>query len=423
MNKKFILLTAVISSSLFVSHCSLHHGESHNYHAPEQISHIEGTEKVRAWINPMWPQTTKIKKTASSDRYLKNLNASIEDLNAVVTQFNNINAQIQLANKLYHRYQVIGKIGDIELALSHLQKAINKTDSNAQAFMARATILASLHHFTEALTDLDKALKLGIDEQVINQKKHEIHIATGDYHAFKNPETHDDHLTQAKYALLNGEFMTASRQYQMAEWSYQGSNPFYLSWLQLQQGIAFLRYGDIEAANHFFNTAHHRFPQYFVVTEHLAETELLLGNTHKAYELYQQVSKQTQNPQFYAELAGVEKQLGYSEQSLISLTKAHELFEHLINKHPLTISDHAVDFYTQQGNHTKALSLARDVLKNRKNIESWILMANTALQANHLVEACWALQKSQQFGWQPIELIELSNAAKNQCPAKIRSTL
>lgn len=388
----------------------------------DQLSHFNATEQVRTWINPMWPQNTQLKKTTSSEIYLQNLNASIEDLNGVVMQFANFNAQIQLASKLFHRYQVLGKINDAELALSHLQQIIDNDNANAQALITRATVLSSLHHFTDALSDLEKAQKLGIDETIIRQKKHEIHMATGDYQKLKNFNASDD-LTKAKYALLNGEFVEASKHYQSAEWSYQGTNPFYLSWLQLQQGIAFLRYGDIEAAHHFFSIAHERFPQYYVVAEHLAETEMLLGNTHKAYDLYQIVSHQTQNPQFYAELAHAQKKLGYDEQSFASLNRAHQLFDDLIKKHPLTVSDHAVDFYIQQNNQEKALTLARDVLKNRKNIESWILMAATAFEANHRVEACWALQKSHEFGWQPIELIELSKAAKNQCPESIKTPL
>ena len=373
-------------------------------------------ELVRSWIDAQWPQSKQVYKTTSSEIYLANLNASISSLDRLITDKLAVRTGTQLADKLYHRYKILGRFTDAEAALSIIRQLTRQPEAGATSFLSLAGILAGFHLFNDALAALDHAVALGGDAGRIADLSREINTAIGIYQFPTDiSRGYPDHITTAQQALLGGDFVLASTHFRQAELSYRGTDPYVLAWIQLQQGIAFLRYGDSRTANYFFKLAHERMPEFYLVTEHLAETEFLLGELTAAEQLYKQVSEQTGHPQFYYQLARVQALLGDLTASQRSSALASAGFDQLAARYPLAMGDHAVNFYLQQRQGDKALSLARKNLANRHNIESWILLANTALAVKADEEACQAYSSAIQLRVHPVEMDRLTERIAGLC--------
>ena len=385
-------------------------------HAVNPPPEPTGPELVRSWINPQWPQSTQVYHTTGSSIYLANLNASISSLDRVYGNRPVARIGTPLADKLYHRYGILGRLEDAETALSIIRQVIMQPGATAESYVTLANILTGFHLFSDALAALDHAREMGRNPEQLDNLSREINIALGNYHFSAAGNTgYRGIVATAQEALLQGDFVLASTHFRQAELSYRGTNPYVLAWIQLQQGIAFLRYGDTRTAHHFFDLAHSRIPEYYLATEHLAEAEMLLGNLSTAQLHYQQVSVQTGNPQFHAQLARVHALLGNIAASQQSIALANSGFDRLLASHPQTIGDHAVNFYLSQGQGDRALVLARGNLQNRQNIESWILLANTALAVNERAEACNAWSSAIQSDAHPVEITRLTERMAGLC--------
>lgn len=370
------------------------------------------TITVKNWISPHWPKNSKHYKTTDSLIYLANLNSSIEVFNRLYNKTNKAQYGKNLANKLYLRFRIKGDFDDAIDALNIINQVSrdnNKNDADIHLILAK--IQSGFHRFDAALKSLVMAESIGLKNQNLSTLEDEIRYSLGQYKPYESiiHNRKINSLAKAKYALLNNYFEQASSYYKKEMDAFNDTDPFKLSWLQLQQGIAFLRYGDLESAKLFFLTAHQRFPEYYLATEHLAETEYLLGNFNEAKLLYQKVIKQTNNPEFYAQLAKVEAKLGNHRLSKKALKQAQMRFDKLIYLYPKAISDHAVQFYLDNNQITKALNFAKFNLQNRKNIESYELLINSALANNNRQLACNTYAKARELKVAPLEFYQLSS--------------
>ena len=367
-------------------------------------------------ITQLWLKKSNNYQTTNSQIYLDNLNANIDVFEKLYKKTRLTQHGVQLANKWYFRYRILGDFNDASNALALITKIHKTKTTNQNQLYIYATILSGFHRFTEALNILSSIEKKTGGIKKISILRHEIHFSQGDYlskgHALKNSGSS---LTKANYALLNNNLDEANKSYKQLLVNYNDTDPYKYVWLQLQQGIAFLRYGQLKPAQMLFQNAHKRFPKYYLVAEHLAETELLLGHYKKAQILYRQVSQQTNNPEFYAQLAKVEKHLNNQISSRIAQKKAQTGFDTLVDQFPSSTGDHAIEFYRDNNQHKRALALAISNFKNRKNIENYVLLINTALAAKNIDLACDTYKQSLLLQVKPIELIEASNDLKGQC--------
>ena len=213
-----------------------------------------------------------------------------------------------------------------------------------------------------------------------------------------------DAVQRAAELLNQGLLAGATAQLRQAQESYRDSSPLPLAWIHVQQGIAFLRHGEYEQARTFFAAAHERFPQYFLATEHLAETEGLLGNHQRSVELYRQVTVQNDQPGFWYGLAGAESELGNSEAARETRQRAEAGYEFLLSRYPLMYADHAVGYYLETGNPGRALELARLNFEHRQDLMARLALAE-ALMGNGLVKAaCKQVRIIREAGLAPPEI-------------------
>ena len=95
---------------------------------------------------------------------------------------------------------------------------------------------------------------------------------------------------------LRGDAAGSEALYRRAQDAYADSSPVGLAWLYVQQGAALLEAGDPARARPFFEAARQRLPAYTLATEHLAETEALLGNDDRAGDLYREAIAASDDP-------------------------------------------------------------------------------------------------------------------------------
>ena len=364
--------------------------------------------------------------TTSGEVYLGNLDARIVALEQAVANSPRPELQVALAGSLYHRYRIVANLADAEVALQLLDQAVQASPQNRQALRLRASVRSGFHRFDEASADLDAAQAAGDDPASLVDARREIALATGRYEQIAKPLADSSRTDGGLYELafrgnlrlLQGDLAGASAQFERAQSEATDSSPVPLAWLHLQQGIALLRSGQPEQANRWFRIAHQRLPGYTLATEHLAETEVLLGRLDAARPLYQQVIEATGSPEFLHALAKLERQAGNEARARELEKRAEAGWSEWLSRHPSAFAQHAIAFYLDRDQATRALELARENIALRQDVLSWILLARAADAAGDLDTACQARAAASASGLNPPEAAAL-HAGDRACAGHV----
>jgi len=331
--------------------------------------------QARAMTGPGWPVSTGQRPTTSGAIYLANLNGQIAELKRLnASQAENRFAP-ELAKLLYHRFQLTGRLEDAESALLLISGDSQKSHANADLISAR--ILMGFHEFDKALLALEQAEKNGAPKTETAAVRRAVSGAQGADIQSKSDvsPTPENLVSQAAAWVEQGRPDKASELLRMAQDQYIDSSPFTLAWIHVQQGIIFLDNQDYATARQFFAAANERFPQYTLAAEHLAETELALGNHEVAAILYRNVVEQSEHPEFYHQLSRAEILLGNKEESQQAALLAQQGYDQLTEEYPLMFADHAVGYYIDIGDRATAISLAETNLEQRQNRSAKLLLA------------------------------------------------
>lgn len=233
------------------------------------------------------------------------------------------------------------------------------------------------HEFDEALKALEQAEKNGAATDQIEAIRSAIFKALGSFEtkqADASP-TPENLVLLASAWREEGRPDQASELLRSAQDLYSDSSPFTLAWIHVQQGIVFLENEDYTFARHFFAAAHERFPQYTLAAEHLAETELALGNHERAAKLYREVVARSEHPEFYHQLSRAESMLGNHARAHEAAMLARQGYDQLVDRYPLMFTDHAVGYYIDMGERETAVKLAELNLAQRGNESAEMLLA------------------------------------------------
>jgi tetratricopeptide (TPR) repeat protein len=365
--------------------------------------------------DPTWPLGPQRYRTTSGAIYLGNLDARIEELERVVANGGTPDHRVALARSLYQRYQVIGRIADAEAAMRVVEATVAASSAPGEAHALHAILLVSFHRFDEAEAALASAATAGADAEGLRRTRIELQLARGDYAALRDEFERSAEIAadfqllahRADLRLQLGDPTGAAFLYRAAQSTYRDVNPVPLAWLHVQQGIAWLRQGEVAKAREFFAAAHARLPQYYLATEHLAECEARLGRLDEARRLYHAVIAQTGNPEFIGALSGVEREAGNADEAERLASEAEQAFEALLARHPSAAGQHAAEFFIERGQAERADALARDNLALRQDVGSLILLAQTAQAVGDTARACEARARALDTGLRPPEMEEL----------------
>ena len=92
-----------------------------------------------------------------------------------------VNDQAELIDLVTLRGHVLGCIADYEWAEERAEQLTLDAPADGVAFLARARARATFHRFTDALTDLERAQRLGADPAVLGAERASILQALGRY--------------------------------------------------------------------------------------------------------------------------------------------------------------------------------------------------------------------------------------------------
>ena len=357
------------------------------------------------------PATQKVIRTTSASIYMSNLNGLIKTARRKAKANGSHVWYLKLADDLLYRGSITGAIGDVDEALVLVEQVLQQRPQDAAALLLRARINQSLHAFEEALADLARAQQNGARPERVASLRLGIETALGKdvldqltSKAQRNPGLYSYADLAAAY-LDRGKFAEADHLYTQAQFLYKNTSPTPLTWLHVQHGIAYLRYGNLERAHDFFTAAHERFPDYYLALEHLALTKAALGLAQEALVLllYQE-DRFAGSPGFYSVLAFVEDKLGDREAAAQADSKARALYDELLAKHPSAWWQHAAEYFLQRGETEHALELARKNSELRRDMGSLLLLARAELRVNHLDAACNAWREVLGIGWNAPEI-------------------
>ena len=322
---------------------------------------------------------------------VSNLQAQIDGLErqAAAKQLD-VRGQAELIALVTQRGHVLGHIADYECAEQMAEQLTRDAWDDGEAFLARAQARATFHRFTDALTDLDEAQRLGAQPTLIDAERAAVFQAIGRY---------DDALTINRQAAEcrsgfhsigalavlhaeRGEVDTAERLFGESRDRFRGVSPFPLALLDFQRGLMWMTQGHLPRARIWFGAAHRRLPAYAPAQGHLAEVEAALGEPEASIGRLLPLTISSDDPDYPAQLARILHEVDRPQEGNEWRARAAARYDELLARHLDAFADHAAEFWLEAGaDPHRALALARRNLEVRQTPRAHELM-DRATRAN-----------------------------------------
>jgi tetratricopeptide (TPR) repeat protein len=321
---------------------------------------------------------------------LLNLRAQIEGLEPDVRLGHaTVEGRVGLIELITLRGLILGHIADYQRADEMAEQLVRDAATEGTAFVARARTRAVFHRFTDALDDIDRAERLGLDVTITNRDRAAIFQALGRYDEAlaMREEAADRRASFENVAALVGLYSeigendAAERLYAESRRQYRGVSPIPLALLDFQLGLMWMNKGRLDDARTSFDTARRRVPDYAPAQGHLAEVEAELGEAESALARLRSLAGSSDDPDYAAQLARILRDAGCSQfRHWCRLAAAR--YDELVASHPEAFADHAAEFWLAAGaDPEKALPLARMNIEIRKTPRAYDLLAR-AVAAN-----------------------------------------
>jgi len=322
---------------------------------------------------------------------LLNLRAQIEGLEPDVRLGHaTVEGRVGLIELITLRGLILGHIADYQRADEMAEQLVRDAATDGTAFVARARTRAVFHRFTDALDDIDRAERLGLNAETTNGDRAAIFQALGRYDEALaiREEAADRRASFENVAALVGlyselgEIEAAERLYAESRRRYRGVLPFPLALLDFQLGLMWMNKGRLDDARTSFDAARRRVPAYAPAQGHLAEVEAELGEIESAVFRLCSLAVSSDDPDYAAQLARILGDAGRAHESRHWSRLAAARYDELVASYPEAFADHAAEFWLAAGaNPDKALPLARMNLEIRKTARAYDLLAR-AVAAN-----------------------------------------
>jgi len=294
-----------------------------------------------------------------------------------------VSGQAEFIELVALRGHVLGCIADYEWAERLAEQLVSDAPSDGVAFLARARARATFHRFTDALTDLDKAKRLGADPAVVDVDRAAIFQALGRYDQAlamysDAAERSADFGSLGALATLyaeRGETAAAERCFDESRERYRGVSPFPLALLEFRRGVMWIMQGELQRARTWLAAAHRRLPGYAPAQGHLAEVEASLGETDSAIARLRPLTISSDDPDYAAQLARIMSEVRRVEEAVEWRARAAVRYEELIVRHLEAFADHAAEFWLEAGDDPQqALWLAQKNVEVRQTPRAYKLL-------------------------------------------------
>ncbi len=366
------------------------------------------------------------RRTTDGSIAVDNLNAQIAGTERLAqSRPLSVQERASQADLLMQRGQILGRVGDYEAAAAIADALVAEAPSDPTALLARARTRATFHRFTDALADVDEAVRRGALASAADAVRVGILQATGkDTEALAIrrhlAERRPDILTLGGEATLRaarGELDEAERLFAAALASYRDVSPFPVAWIEFQRGLVWMREDDHARARELLAAAHRRLPQHAQAQGHLAEVEAALGHTDQAIALLRPLAERSEDPDYAAQLARILIEAGRADEATPFRDRAAARYDELMTKHPEAFADHAAEFWLAAGNDpARALGYAERNLALRPTVRAWELVLRAAQAAGKGDRACAAAQGAREAGYLYASARTVVDEVLTHCP-------
>lgn len=157
--------------------------------------------------------------------------------------------------------------------------------------------------------------------------------------------------------------------------------------MSLQMGLMDLSRGRYEEALAHYQEADRRFDGWWLVHEHIAEVEVLLGHLDEAERRYRDVVERTNNPELIDALADLLEQRGHADEAATFRARADARFEEQLEQLPEAAYGHALEHFLEHGTPERALELAEANYRMRPGGEATVRLAQALLRSDRAADA------------------------------------
>jgi tetratricopeptide (TPR) repeat protein len=295
-----------------------------------------------------------------------------------------ISERAELIDLVALRGHILGCVADYEWAEERAEELVRVAPADGVAFLARARARATFHRFADALTDLERAQRLGADPAVVGAERAAIFQAVGRYDealAFFR-EAADRRVDFASLGALAafyaecGDVDAAERFFDESRARYRSVTPFPLAMLDFQRAHMWMAQGDLQRARTWLSAAHRRLPGYAPAQGHLAEVEAALGEPDSAIARLRPLTISSDDPDYAAQLARILHEAGRVAEAWMWRDQAAARYDELVTQHLEAFADHAAEFWLEAGgNADRARLLAVRNLEVRQTPRARELLA------------------------------------------------
>jgi tetratricopeptide (TPR) repeat protein len=333
------------------------------------------------------------------------------------------------AKLLIDRGNLTGSYKDYFDAMNILNSSISNPAVVEKPFLLRAYLNYKIHRFKEARQDVASALNAEIlpaakknAESLLadldfNEGKYS-HSRANFAHILKNDPTWHNIAKMAYFEYVSGHTEKADKLYASSMELLTNLQMKDLAWLCLQRGIMQLDSKNYAEALKHFEIADHAYPGYWLIKEHIAEAKGKIGQIDEAVEIYKEVLKKTDLPEYPAALAALLKDRDPKESQRLDLI-AKKGFEKRYQLLPEAASGHWLDYLLteENGEDSKLLALAQANLKLRPNAEAKIMLAKVYLKMNNENAARNLVCEVEKSPWRSPKYLQLRSSLGNlTCP-------
>jgi tetratricopeptide (TPR) repeat protein len=263
--------------------------------------------------------------------------------------------------------------------------------------LRRARARAAVHRFIDALSDIDKARRLGARSISVDSQRASVLAALGraedgladvERAASSRPDFATHTALAGAYAAL-GRLDEADKLYARALDELDTTLPFPYAAIWFARGVMWSEQaGDQRRGAEMYAQALRYLPQYVAANIHMAEIEFGQGDFAAAARRLEPIAATSEEPEALAVLSEAHVRSGKNELGRREAEQAANRFESLLSRQPLAFADHAAEFYLRSGsNPERAYALARLNLSARQTRRAYLLAARAAEASRRYAEA------------------------------------
>ena len=193
-----------------------------------------------------------------------------------------------------------------------------------------------------------------------------------------------------------------------AERRDHGDDPAQRAWLKLRRAQIALHQGRWDEARAIYLAAEQTLPGWWLVEEHLAEIEALLGQTVAARNRYADIVERNGLPEIMDALAMLELTLGATESAESLRERARERYESRLARFPEAATGHAIEHFLHDPHAAYALELAEANHTGRPTGESAAFLARAHWRSGRRAEACTVIESARGRGYESAEVLWLA---------------